>query len=113
MLDEAEAVELADEIMTAFAEGDFAISSSHWSPAMRSAIPAADWSALRDATLAVGGDYLGITTAELTAADTAGMVRWEFVADFLGGRSHAGDRDASHRHRHRGFLHHPGRLSRR
>lgn len=77
-----EAMALADTMLVAYQQGDYATHSASWSSAMKSAIDESAFQASRESVLPVAGDYVGIVDARLEAADTEGFVRWVFTADF-------------------------------
>lgn len=77
-----EAMALADTMLVAYQQGDYATHSASWSSAMKSAIDESAFQASRESVLPVAGDYVGIVDVMLEAADTEGFVRWVFTADF-------------------------------
>lgn len=81
-----EATEMAENAMTGFAEGNYAIWSRDWTEAMKSAIKESDFLSYREQVLADYGTYQSIASIEKQPGVNKGYVRWSVVANFEKGQ---------------------------
>jgi hypothetical protein len=78
---EDEARAMAEEILTALNEGDYAAWSANWSQELKDAINEEAFLAFRDEALAQRGDFQDITDVTLEEGSEEGFVRWVLTAE--------------------------------
>ena len=83
---EAEARTMAESMLAAFNEGDYAVWSRDWSQAMKDGIPEAAFRTFRDATLPESGKFVRIERLESKPGQNPGVTRWEATCTFEQGQ---------------------------
>ena len=82
---EQEARMMAEKMLTAYNDGDYAAWSADWSQTMKNAIDEAAFAAFREQMMASAGRYEEIESADSRPGNNRGVWRWEFTTRFAGG----------------------------
>jgi hypothetical protein len=89
-LTQAQATEMVQNALTAFAAGDYHGWSRDWSPSMKATVGEDGFRAFRDGVLAGYGEFVALESVELVAGRSRGYIRWNAVARFERGRIQLG-----------------------
>lgn len=82
---EDEAREMAENMLAAYNDGDYAAWSRDWSQTMKDAIGEDAFVAFRDQMMGSAGTFESITSVESRPGTNPGVTRWEFVSEFENG----------------------------
>lgn len=83
---EAEARRMAESMLAAYNDGDYARWSADWSQQMKDAIGEEAFSSFRDQAMTIAGRFEQINGVEMRPSETrADAVRWEFATEFDNG----------------------------